>query len=333
MKFGFKRWQIGVLIFSGLASIILCVAGIAIPIITVRAYLPPPGSVGELPVAVAPATTAIQTVETATVMLPSPSSTAVAIVLPTATPVPTLTAVPAEPATATPLPPTPALPAIGACAAFNARLPARVVEVIDGGTIRVQMEGQSYTVRYIGMEIPRQGDPAWMSAYNFNASLVKDQVVTLVKDVSETDSTGQLLRYVFVGEFFVNYELVRQGHAKAVSFLTDTACDSTLQAGQSEAQANNLGIWAVLIQPTAPERLPPTLPVFTLPTVTVSLPPTQPPVGNLSCNCSGGDYLNCPDFGTHARAQACFETCMSAGYGDVFRLDDDGDGLACENLP
>lgn len=332
MKFGFKPWQIGVLIISGVTSIALCVAAVAIPIITVRAYLPPPGSVDAPPVAVAPATIAVQTVVAELVAPPLPSPTPFTVIVPTATLVPTSTAVPTETATAILLPPTPALPEIGACAAFNERVPARVVEVMDGSTIKVEMGGQNYTLKYIGLEIPQPGDPNWTGASNFNASLVKDQVVTLVKDISEIDSLGQLLRYVFVGEAFVNYELLRQGYATASSYPPDTACDFTFQAGQLEAQANNAGIWAMAVQPTVPKRLPPTMPVFTVPTVPVFVPP-QPPVGNLSCNCSGGDYLDCPDFGTHARAQACFETCMSEGYGDVFRLDGDGDGLACEDLP
>jgi hypothetical protein len=50
------------------------------------------------------------------------------------------------------------------------------------------------------------------------------------------------------------------------------------------------------------------------------------------CNCTGPD-LNCTHFGTHAAAQACFNYCVSQGYGDIFSLDSDGDGLACESLP
>lgn len=64
--------------------------------------------------------------------------------------------------------------------------------------------------------------------------------------------------------------------------------------------------------------------------VTVATQPPVPPTG--PCNCSGPD-LNCSDFSTHAQAQACFDYCKSQGYGDVFRLDGDNDGSACESLP
>jgi len=56
-------------------------------------------------------------------------------------------------------------------------------------------------------------------------------------------------------------------------------------------------------------------------------------IGNgVPCNCNGPD-LNCGDFSTHAEAQACYDYCISLGYGDVFGLDGDNDGSACESLP
>ncbi len=57
-------------------------------------------------------------------------------------------------------------------------------------------------------------------------------------------------------------------------------------------------------------------------------PPTVAPV---SCDCSG-DVYDCPSFGSWAEAQGCFEYCIAAGVGDVHRLDDNGDGLTCEEL-
>jgi len=64
-------------------------------------------------------------------------------------------------------------------------------------------------------------------------------------------------------------------------------------------------------------------------TVSVASEPVNP---SAPCNCTGPD-LNCADFSTHAEAQACYDYCKSQGYGDVFRLDADKDGIACESLP
>ena len=54
-----------------------------------------------------------------------------------------------------------------------------------------------------------------------------------------------------------------------------------------------------------------------------------PPAGPGPCDCAGPDR-NCDDFATPAEAQACYEHCRGLGYGDVFRLDGDGDGRVCE---
>jgi hypothetical protein len=51
------------------------------------------------------------------------------------------------------------------------------------------------------------------------------------------------------------------------------------------------------------------------------------------CTCIVPPDLDCGDFSTHYEAQACFDHCQILGYGDVYGLDGDGDGLACESLP
>ena len=53
--------------------------------------------------------------------------------------------------------------------------------------------------------------------------------------------------------------------------------------------------------------------------------------GTAVCSCSG-DSLNCSSFSSHASAQSCFSYCMSQGKGDIHKLDQDGDGDACESL-
>lgn len=48
------------------------------------------------------------------------------------------------------------------------------------------------------------------------------------------------------------------------------------------------------------------------------------------CDCYGPD-LNCDDFVSSHDAQTCFDYCNSIGQDDTFRLDGDGDGVACQN--
>jgi micrococcal nuclease len=76
-----------------------------------------------------------------------------------------------------------------------------------------------------------------------NIELVEGKVVTLVKDVSETDKYGRLLRYVYVDGVFVNGELVRLGYARAVAYPPDTRYRWQLEQLEKEAKAAKLGIW------------------------------------------------------------------------------------------
>ena len=49
------------------------------------------------------------------------------------------------------------------------------------------------------------------------------------------------------------------------------------------------------------------------------------------CPCDA-DVRNCGDFDTQGQAQACFDHCWALTGRDVHRLDQDGDGVACESL-
>jgi micrococcal nuclease len=205
------------------------------------------------------------------------------------------------------------------CIPGNPPPTGKVVNVVDGDTIKVALDqdGQTYTVRYIGMDTPEsttQVEYFGAEASMQNLQLVSGKNVTLIKDVSETDRYGRLLRYVIVDGLFINYELVAQGYANTASFPPDIACIPTFQAAEQKARASGLGLW----------NAPPTL---------APLPTVAPSVGNAPCNCSGMD-LDCKDFSTHSQAQACYNNCLAQGFGDVFRLDgNDNDGLACESLP
>lgn len=50
------------------------------------------------------------------------------------------------------------------------------------------------------------------------------------------------------------------------------------------------------------------------------------------CTCAPHDTLDCRDFASREQAQTCFDTCLaSTGY-DVYDLDKNGNGLACETV-
>ena len=131
------------------------------------------------------------------------------------------------------------------------KVEATVTRVIDGDTIEVNLEGTTYKVRYIGIDTPETVHPSQpvecfgKEASAKNSELVEGKIVRLEKDVSETDRYGRLLRYVWVGDIFVNDYLVRQGYAYASTYPPDVKYADQFAQAQTEAIENNRGLWAI----------------------------------------------------------------------------------------
>ena len=151
---------------------------------------------------------------------------------------------------------------------------AYVNYVVDGDTINVVMNDEEYRVRYIGMNTPEKGQPFADLATQANQELVQDQTVIMVKDVSETDRYGRLLRYVYLADgTMVNADLVRQGFAQIATYPPDVNHEALFLELQQEARNSGRGLWA---QPVATNTLAP------LPTNTPAPFPTATPVPPLA---------------------------------------------------
>ncbi|MDI6815919.1 MAG: thermonuclease family protein [Actinomycetota bacterium] len=121
----------------------------------------------------------------------------------------------------------------------------KVVRIIDGDTIEVRLtDGQVRKVRYIGIDTPERSEDLYTEATRANARLVDGKEVSLVKDISETDRYGRLLRYVYVGETFINAELVRQGYAAAATYPPDVAYADFFVKLAAEAREKGVGLWS-----------------------------------------------------------------------------------------
>jgi micrococcal nuclease len=130
------------------------------------------------------------------------------------------------------------------CIPSNPPQTGKVLDVIDGNTIKVLIGGVAYTVRYIGIDVPRfkpVADYFGQEADFKNAEFVFAKVVTLIPDVKDRDEAGRLLRYVKVGDVFVNLEMVIQGFASASSGTF--ACEQTFRTAGLTATKAQIGIW------------------------------------------------------------------------------------------
>ena len=125
---------------------------------------------------------------------------------------------------------TPSIPTQFSCIpSYNPREIAYVEKVIDGDSILVKMNNILYEVRYIGINTPEFDSPqeaAAEHATDINRDLVQGKIIWMVKDTRERDKYQRLLRFVFVGDIFVNYELIRLGVAEVKDYPPDLSCQN-----------------------------------------------------------------------------------------------------------
>jgi len=181
----------------------------------------------------------------------------------------------------------------------------KVIGITDGDTIRVEINGAVYSVRYIGMDTPETGQEYSFEAMTRNSALVSAKTVTLVKDISETDRYDRLLRYIFVGHVFVNYQLVREGLAFVATFPPDVSCAEAFLEAERLARIEAGRVWAPAPIPTATQPGDNCHPSYP----DVCIPPPPPD-------------LDCPDI-PYRR----FRVIGS----DPHRFDADDDGIGCES--
>ncbi len=128
----------------------------------------------------------------------------------------------------------------------------RVVRVVDGDTIAVQLGDRREKVRYIGIDTPETKDPRrpvgcyGQQAADFNAQLVDGELVRLVRDVEERDRYGRLLAYVYRvrDELFVNAELARLGYAQPLRIAPDVRHAARFTALARQARRAGRGLWS-----------------------------------------------------------------------------------------
>ncbi len=128
---------------------------------------------------------------------------------------------------------------------------AKVLRVVDGDTILVRAAsgGRAERVRYIGVDTPetvKEGTPVQCfghEASDYNRRLVEGETVRLVPDVEPTDKYGRSLAFVYVGERFVNAELLRGGYARTIEIPPNTSKADYFADLERVAIRTRKGLW------------------------------------------------------------------------------------------
>jgi len=109
-------------------------------------------------------------------------------------------------------------------------------------------------VRYIGINCPESDEEYGDIATSVNSDLVLDKIVTLEKDVSETDKYGRILAYVYIGDIFVNAYLVENGYAQVATYPPDVEYADYFLELQRKAVEEEKGFWAEAEEETQEEQ-------------------------------------------------------------------------------
>lgn len=104
----------------------------------------------------------------------------------------------------------------------STKTPVTLISVVDGDTIKVQLDNEEVTVRYLLIDTPETKKPGesvqpfGQEANDYNRELLSRGQIYLEFDPleSQTDRYGRLLAYVWVDDTLVQSELVRAGLAR-----------------------------------------------------------------------------------------------------------------------
>jgi micrococcal nuclease len=134
------------------------------------------------------------------------------------------------------------------------KVPIRLVEVIDGDTIRGMVNGKLETVRYLLIDTPESKNPKTCvqfyakEAFLRNQELVNSGEITIeLEDGNTRDAYGRLLAYVYVDGESIQGTLLREGYAR-VAYIMNPPYKylEHLRKEENIAIRKNINIWSRL---------------------------------------------------------------------------------------
>ena len=130
----------------------------------------------------------------------------------------------------------------------------KVIKVIDGDTIVIEIENKHETVRLIGIDAPETVDPRktiqcfGKEASNKAKEMLNNKSVFLEADSTqgERDKYQRLLRYVFLQDRTnFNKLMIEQGYAHEYTYKSNPyKYQKGFKKAEKEARENKKGLWA-----------------------------------------------------------------------------------------
>lgn len=128
-----------------------------------------------------------------------------------------------------------------------------VTEIVDGDTVKININGTVETLRLIGLDTPETVDPRkpvqcfGKEASNKGKELLTGKKVRLEKDSTQGDKDkyGRTLAYIYIESgIFYNKYMVEQGYAHEYTYNTAYKYQAEFKQAQKTAEANKVGLWS-----------------------------------------------------------------------------------------
>jgi micrococcal nuclease len=183
-------------------------------------------------------------------------------------------------------------------------------------------DGRTESVRFIGVDTPEAGRPYFRESTQYTSDRIVGRQIFLELDVEQRDRFGRLLAYVWLAEpaavdeanireHMLNARMLIDGFAALYTVPPNVRYVDYLTRYQQEARAANRGLWTP--PPPAQQSSPNCHPSY----ADVCLPPDAYDV-------------DCPGGSGDGPVYAPRRNFRVVGP-DVYGLDRDGDGIACES--
>ena len=114
----------------------------------------------------------------------------------------------------------------------------KVVKVLDGDSINILHQGKPLRIRLAEIDAPEYSQPFWKKSKQALEGYVRGKTVEV--EEFDVDQYGRIVGHVYVGNLWVNGELVRNGFAYV---YTQYAVSKRLYEYENEAEKNKKGIW------------------------------------------------------------------------------------------
>ena len=114
-----------------------------------------------------------------------------------------------------------------------------VANVIDGDTL---VTADGIHIRLLGINAPEKNEYLYEESTEYLRNLIEGKYVTLERDETNKDWYGRKLRYVYLGNKFINAEMLEKGYAR-LYLLKDKKYENTLKYAELDAQNLQIGVW------------------------------------------------------------------------------------------